>query len=90
MQNRKGTSLKEQAARDGDVGGSHDKHLASKTELTLSSDLDGLNDSFPRFTSPPMLLEANVGGVELLVGGGGNAIADFGGNFFGAAEGRRS
>ena len=81
VQNRKGSSLKDQAARDGDVGGSHEQHLASKAELMLSSHLDGPDDSFPRFTSPPMLSEANVGGVEQLVGGGGNAIAVCDGNF---------
>ena len=81
MQNSKGTSLKEQPARDGDVGGSYDKHLASKVELTLSFDSDGPNDSYPRFTSPPMQVEANVGGVQLLVGGGSNAIAVYDGNF---------
>ena len=81
MQNQKGTSLKEQAARDGDFGGSHDNHLASKAKLTLSSDSNGPNDSFSIFTSPPMLLEANIGGVEPLIGGGGNAVAVCDGNF---------
>ena len=47
----------------------------------LSSDSDGPNDNFSKFTSPPMLLEANIGRVELLVGGGGNAIAVSNGNF---------
>ena len=49
--------------------------------MILCSDLDGSNDSFSKFILPLMLLKANVGGLELLVGGGGNAIVVCDGNF---------